>query len=69
MSNKVAVKKLITACEGLSEEEKSSLTKLLDRNIVGTDSMTDNNLKLVISDNLGKRMYRVFELLSRIVML
>jgi hypothetical protein len=61
MSNKVAVKKLITACEGLSEEEKRSLRRLLDRNIVGTDAMTDNEslieisyLKLVVSDNLGK---------------
>jgi hypothetical protein len=61
MSNKVAVKKLITACEGLSEEEKRSLRRLLDRNIVGTDAMTDNGslieisyLKLVVSDNLGK---------------
>jgi hypothetical protein len=61
MSNKVAVKKLITACEGLSEEEKRSLRRLLDRNIVGTDAMTDNGslieisyLKLVVSDNLGE---------------
>ena len=61
MSNKVAVKKLITACEELSEEEKRSLRRLLDRNIVGTDAMTDNGslieisyLKLVVSDNLGK---------------
>ena len=61
MSNKVAVKKLITACEGLSEEEKRSLRRLLDRNIVGTNAMTDNGslieisyLKLVVSDNLGK---------------
>jgi hypothetical protein len=61
MSNKVAVNKLITACEGLSEEEKRSLRRLLDRNIVGTNAMTDNGslieisyLKLVVSDNLGK---------------
>lgn len=60
MSNKVEVKKLITACEGLSEKEKSSLRRFLDRNIVGIDSMMTNNgtlieiseLKLVISDNL-----------------
>ena len=61
MSSKAAVKKLITDCKGLSEEEKRSLRRLLDRNIVGTDAMTDNGslieisyLKLVVSDNLGK---------------
>ena len=59
MSNKVEVKKLITACEGLNEEEKSTLRRFLDRSIVGIDSMTNNgklieisDLKLVISDYL-----------------
>ena len=54
MSNKVAVKKLITACEGLSEEEKRSLRRLLDRNIVGGSLIEIYYLKLVVSDNLGK---------------
>ena len=56
MSNKVAVKKLITACEGLSEEEKRSLRRLLDRNIVGGSLIEIYYLKLVVSDNLGKEI-------------
>ena len=58
MSNKVEVKKLITACEGLNEEEKSTLRRFLDRSVVGIDSMTNNGnlieisyLKCIISDN------------------
>ena len=60
MSDKAGVKRLVTACEGLDEEEKRCLRRLLDQNIVGIDSMTNNStlieipeLKLVISDNLG----------------
>ena len=58
MSNKIEVKKLITACKGLSEGEKSTLRGFLDRSIVGIDSMTNNGnlieisyLKCIISDN------------------
>lgn len=61
MSNKVEVKKLITACQGLTEAEKSSLRRLLDQNVVGFDSMAYHGtligiheLRLVISDNQGK---------------
>lgn len=52
---------MITDCQGLTMEEKSSLRRLLDQNVVTLDSMVVSGtlisipeLKLVISDNQGK---------------
>ena len=57
--NKVEVKRLITACQDLSVEQKSRLRSLLDQNVVGVDSMVTSDgtlistpeLLLVITDN------------------
>lgn len=60
MSNKIEVKRLITACQGLNEVEKTSLRRLLDQDVVSFDSVAINGtlisipeLRLVISDNQG----------------